>query len=155
MKDCVCGMWPLFLFQWKTKNKIKSKQKQKIPEFLSKKIGWKGAYRNFQRENVLLIFFNRIYFKSIFMFFYFDRIQISKFNRLICSSQFKSQNKQMSKDKNKKDTKLYWNITHYEEVFENVTVIDFQSVFSEKRTYIFYFLKIIFNINTLKWFKNI
>jgi hypothetical protein len=102
MKDCVCGIWPLFLFQWKTKKNIKSKQKQKIPEFLSKKIGWKGAYRNFQRENVLLIFFNRIYFKSIFMFFYFDRIQISKFNRLICSSQFKSQNKQISKDKKKR-----------------------------------------------------
>ena len=141
-----------FYFNERQKKKIKSKQKQKIPEFLSKKIGWKGAYRNFQRENVF--FFNRIYFKSIFMFFYFDRIQISKFNRLICSSQFKSQNKQMSKDK-KKNTKLYWNITHYEEVFENVTVVDFQSVFSEKRIYIFYFLKIIFNINTLKRFKNI
>jgi len=68
MKDCVCGMWPLFLFQWKTKNKIKSKQKQKIPEFLSKKIGWKGAYRNFQRENVLFFLIESI--SNLFLCFF-------------------------------------------------------------------------------------
>jgi hypothetical protein len=44
----------------------------------------------------------------------------------------------------------------YIELFENVVVIAFQSVFySEKhKKYIFYFLKISFDINTSKWSKN-